>query len=423
MTAIADLPDIRPSLLLDFANSGRVDPRIQCTRASAATCFGPDGKLRTVAANVPRIDYDPVTGKCLGLLVEEDRTNLFSYSHDFSQGVWAKLALAPTAVDAALAPDGTMSAEGLVPNTSNVNHYVDRSVVNLSAATNHCGSVYLKKGTAKDGLLRLFGTGNAMHGVRLNFDTGIATFVSTNEYLTQGGVTTSWGAEYVGNGWWRLWVAGSPDAAAQRRLFRITLSSATGGETFEGDGVTPGVYVWGGQLEQGTFPSSYIPTAGVAATRAADAITLQAPSYSDLSVLAEFTHGNKLANTRAMGLYAASATSSSIQVIAANSAGTASAGVIASPTGPNTTIAGLAVVSGRTDRVAFSRAKDGAMLTSARGATLVSGVHTGVTAHMDTLALGNSTAAGTLNLCGYVRRVTLYPTALSQNQLNKLTAV
>lgn len=77
MTAIANLPDLRPSLLLDFANSGRVDPRIQCTRASSATCFGPDGKLRTVAANVPRINYDPATGKCLGLLVEEARTNLW----------------------------------------------------------------------------------------------------------------------------------------------------------------------------------------------------------------------------------------------------------------------------------------------------------------------------------------------------------
>lgn len=77
MTAIANLPDFRPSLLLDFANSGRVDPRIQCTRASTATCFGPDGKLRTVAANIPRIDYDPATGKRLGLLVEEARTNLW----------------------------------------------------------------------------------------------------------------------------------------------------------------------------------------------------------------------------------------------------------------------------------------------------------------------------------------------------------
>lgn len=86
MSVIADLPDIRPSLLLDFANSGRVDPRIQCIRASAATCCGPDGKLRTVAANVPRIDYDPVTGKCLGLLVEEARTNLWLNSATASAG-------------------------------------------------------------------------------------------------------------------------------------------------------------------------------------------------------------------------------------------------------------------------------------------------------------------------------------------------
>ncbi|WP_120967911.1 hypothetical protein [Comamonas sp. lk] len=76
MTVIADLPDIRPSLLLDFANSGRVDPRIQCVRASTATCIGRDGKLRTVAANVPRIEYNPISGKCLGLLREDARTNV-----------------------------------------------------------------------------------------------------------------------------------------------------------------------------------------------------------------------------------------------------------------------------------------------------------------------------------------------------------
>lgn len=88
MTAIANLPDLRPSLLLDFANSGRVDPRIQCTRASTATCWGPDGKLRTVAANVPRIDYDPATGKCLGLLIEDSRTNFLLQSSDLGAGSW-----------------------------------------------------------------------------------------------------------------------------------------------------------------------------------------------------------------------------------------------------------------------------------------------------------------------------------------------
>lgn len=423
MTAIADLPDIRPSLLLDFANSGRVDPRIECTRASSATCWGPDGKLRTVPANTPRIDYDPVTGKCLGLLVEESRSNLLSYTKDFPQSVWGKINLAPTVADAVIAPDGTLTADGIVPNTSDLTHYIDRNIPGLGVASNYCGSIYVKKGAARDGLLRLFGTGNAMHGVKLNFDTGVATFINSNEYLSQGGVTTSWGAENVGNGWWRLWVAGYPDAATDRRLFRVTISNSAGIENYAGDGVTPGKYIWGAQLEAGSFPTSYIPTEASAVTRASDVVTQQVPSYTDLSVLAEFTHSHKLANTRALGLYAASATSSGIQVIAANSAGTASAGVIASPAGPNTTIAGLVAVSGRTDRVAFSRSQDGALRTSARGGGLISGTYTGITAPMDTLALGNSTATGSLNLCGHIRRVTTYPTALSQNQLNKLTAV
>ncbi len=73
------LPDIRPSLLLDFAKVKRLDPRITFARADATTCatyFDAFGVLRTAAANVPRFDHDPVTGACLGLLIEESRTNL-----------------------------------------------------------------------------------------------------------------------------------------------------------------------------------------------------------------------------------------------------------------------------------------------------------------------------------------------------------
>lgn len=75
MSTIENYPALRPTLLLDFANSARVHPLLQCTRASTATCFGPNGVLRTLASNVPRIDYDPETGKCLGLRIEEARTN------------------------------------------------------------------------------------------------------------------------------------------------------------------------------------------------------------------------------------------------------------------------------------------------------------------------------------------------------------
>lgn len=75
--AIKDLyPLTRPSLDLNFAGSRTVDPRITFTRASTATYFDEFGVMRTAPANTPRIDFDPVTGECKGLLIEEQRTRL-----------------------------------------------------------------------------------------------------------------------------------------------------------------------------------------------------------------------------------------------------------------------------------------------------------------------------------------------------------
>jgi len=49
---------------------------ITFTRASLATYVDRDGILKTAATNVPRFDHNPITGESLGLLVEEQRTNL-----------------------------------------------------------------------------------------------------------------------------------------------------------------------------------------------------------------------------------------------------------------------------------------------------------------------------------------------------------
>jgi len=66
------------------ANGDVLVPRVgsgvtlTCTRANAtATRTNASGQIVTVAANTPRIDYDPATGRCLGLLVEESRVNYF----------------------------------------------------------------------------------------------------------------------------------------------------------------------------------------------------------------------------------------------------------------------------------------------------------------------------------------------------------
>jgi hypothetical protein len=76
-------PQQRPTLNLDFANSKTLDPRITFTRSqtgNGVTYVGEDGLIKYASADEPRFDHDPVTGECLGLLVEESRSNLFTRS-------------------------------------------------------------------------------------------------------------------------------------------------------------------------------------------------------------------------------------------------------------------------------------------------------------------------------------------------------
>jgi hypothetical protein len=65
-----------PSLDLNFAVTKTVGPLVTFTRASTATFIDSAGTLQTAAVDVPRFDHNPTTGESLGLLVEEQRTNL-----------------------------------------------------------------------------------------------------------------------------------------------------------------------------------------------------------------------------------------------------------------------------------------------------------------------------------------------------------
>lgn len=79
-----------PSLDLRFAEtksladavSGR--SLVTFTRASSATVIGSTGVLETTSVDQPRFDHDPITGESLGLLVEEQRTNLLLNSGTLS---------------------------------------------------------------------------------------------------------------------------------------------------------------------------------------------------------------------------------------------------------------------------------------------------------------------------------------------------
>lgn len=81
-----DLAGSFPSLDLRFAlekslkNAVDGSDVVTFSRSSAATFINSSGNIETAAVNVPRFDHDPVTGECLGLLIEPSSNNYFNYS-------------------------------------------------------------------------------------------------------------------------------------------------------------------------------------------------------------------------------------------------------------------------------------------------------------------------------------------------------
>ena len=91
MANLTDFPTIRPNFLMDFANSGQIDPRIEFSRSTTATRVNQKGMIENVPANVPRIDYDRSSGACLGMLVEGQSTNMLLHSSDMTHEYWQKI--------------------------------------------------------------------------------------------------------------------------------------------------------------------------------------------------------------------------------------------------------------------------------------------------------------------------------------------
>jgi hypothetical protein len=102
----------------------------------------------------------------------------------------------------------------------------------------------------------------AVNGASFNLTTGAATNIGT-------GVGS---AVSVGNGWYRCSVVVTTTGIR----FYIPSSSST----FAGNG-TSGIYLWGAQLEAGSFATSYIPTVASQVTRSADVATMTGANFSN----------------------------------------------------------------------------------------------------------------------------------------------
>jgi hypothetical protein len=232
---------------------------LTCTRSSSGDYYTKaDGTLTTFAANTLRYGTN-------GLLVEEARTNLAIRSQEFDNASWSK-SQATVSANAANAPDGTATADKLVEDGTTNAHTLQSAAITVSNATVYTASLYVKAAGRTFVQFQWFDGTTNVYPI-FNLTTGTKD--------TDNGVGSGWTMTALANDWWRITITFTTGNTSGSIY---VYPAVTGANFYPGDG-TSGVYLWGAQLEAGSFPTSYIPTTTTSMARAADVVSLSTTSF------------------------------------------------------------------------------------------------------------------------------------------------
>ena len=237
-------------------------PTLDITRTTDGTFFGSDGLLQTASSGVARFNHNPTTPfASLGLMVEAARTNILVRSEEF-QTTWAVVGSATLETNKATAPDGNLTADELVDDSSTGTGSIALSqTFTVETSTAYTLSVFCKKNGLDFVALRTQAW-TTPGNVESFFDlsSGVVGTAGTGHTLA---------IKDVGDGWHRCSITMTSDSVDTAAGIRIYLSDGDGDITVDLDG-TSSIFVYGAVLEKGSEPTSYIKTEASTVTRDAD---------------------------------------------------------------------------------------------------------------------------------------------------------
>jgi len=382
-------------------------------QAEASSTVGTYCPTTNAANSAPRFNhtFNGTSWVSRGLLVEEQRTNVIKYSNDLNNAAWNRIENVTITSNAAISPEGVSNANQLMETTASGTH----AAIQISAKTSatYTLSVFVKP--------------NGRDRVYLDLNIGSTDYIgyfdlTSKTYLGNGGYSSvdSYSIGDVGNGWLRLSI--TKNSALDN--YGIFLGNGTS-ISYAGDS-SKGVYVYGFQLESGSFPTSYIGTTNSSVVRSADVCQITGGDFSgfwngvegsfaveydrlgfDIAKESEVFQATNSSGTNQFYLNASSYSSGNDYFL--YYPGSVAASLVLGPVQPAGTLVKASTAYKVND---FAAARNGGdVVTDSSGSVPV----------VDRLNLGRDSAAGLFYLNGHIARLRYYPTRLTNAQLQSLS--
>lgn len=223
---------------------------VNFSRSTTATYIGKDGQLKTAAANEPRFERE-------GLLIEGQSTNILTKSSGL--GYWSGATADEIVESLERDPFGVTGEVISVVSKAPTNLY---KAITVQPATTYTFSIFYKvKATAASCSVKwgFEGTGIEGGSARVEIDCLTGSLIFSDAGILR------WKSTKLADGWNRFDVSAKTSSSTTT----VTLNISEGAQN-----IANSLMIFGWQLEALPFASSYIPTTGAAATRAADIVTI-----------------------------------------------------------------------------------------------------------------------------------------------------
>ena len=354
-----------------------------------------------ILEDTPRFDYSN-GASCPSLLLEVSRTNLIPKSEYVGS---MNLQNVSATANATTSPEGVGNAYEVEPTGTGFKTI--RNSVTVTANSKYTISFFYKNIDHKN--IGFYDNNTAGSEIQINVQ---------NNTFTLGSACVAGDIEDYGNGWYRAWCTFpvSSGTLANYLIFR----SETNNGSYTATGSS--IYVYGFQIEQGSYQTSYIPTNGTSQSRAAEVCVTGTPSttlfgQTEGTVFCEYTPVSD-DTTNISRFFRLSNSGNSNQIYMQHEASNKITAVVFNGSNQFVGQTSTGYVSvGNTYKFALAY-KNGDYAFYANGVQIAVGTATGLgTLAVDRLGLTNAN----INKSSKVKQGIVFKTRLTNNDLSDLT--